>query len=162
MLDVPKLSAEEKVAYEKLKSWDFFNSSDSEGASYYEAWLRAIAPMIWDEMENDKVALPDPTAYTTIKLIKEKPDLSFFDIISTPEKETATDVVRKSFSESVNAILKWKQDSKKEPAWADFKDSYIQHLARLEPFSYHVKHGGNSSIVNAAVTSVLNVIAKWL
>lgn len=156
MLDVSKLNNEEKVAYEKLKSWDFFNSVEAEGASYYEAWLRAIAPMIWDEMESAKVALPDPTAYTTIKLIKEKPELSFFDIISTPEKETATDVVRKSFSESVNTIVKWKLDNlpagqagKKEPAWADFKDSYIQHLARLEPFSYRVKHGGNSSIVNA-------------
>src|SRR5258708_39833835 len=114
MLDVPKLSAEEKVAYEKLKSWDFFNSSDSEGASYFEAWLRAIAPMIWDEIETAKVHLPDPTAYTTIKLIKEKPDLSFFDIISTPEKETALDVVRKSFFESVHVIEEWKYTKKKE------------------------------------------------
>jgi penicillin amidase len=149
MLDTSKFNIDEKAAFKKLKAWDYFNNADSEGASYFEAWHRSLGPMIWDEIASASVSLPDPTAYTTIKLIKEKPDLSFFDIISTPEKETAVDVVQKSFSESVKDILKWKKDKMKDPAWADFKDSYIQHLARLEPFSYHVKHGGNSSIVNA-------------
>jgi penicillin amidase len=59
------------------------------------------------------------------------------------------DVVRKSFSLGVKEIEKWKNEKKKEPTWAAFKDSYIQHLARLEPLSYHVIHGGNGSIVNA-------------
>jgi len=149
MLDVLKLNTNEMSAYKKLMAWNYFNSIDSEGASYFEAWSRALAPMIWDEMEGKTVSLPSPTAYTTVKLIKEKPDLSFFDIISTPEKENAADVVRKSFSESVKEISAWKDKKKKEPTWAEYKDSYIQHLARLEPFSYHVKHGGNSSIVNA-------------
>lgn len=149
MLDSIKLTAEEKIAFKKLKSWDFNNSINSEGASYYEAWLRTLYPMIWDEIIDSRVSLPEPTSYTTIKLIKEKPDLSFFDIKSTAEKETAVDIVRKSFSECVKEIEKWKLDKKINPGWADYKDSYIQHLARLAPFSYHVKHGGNGSIVNA-------------
>lgn len=149
MLDSTKLTEEERTAFQKLKSWDFNNTITAEGASYFEAWLRAIYPMIWDEVIDSRVPLPEPTSYTTIKLIKEKPDLSFFDIKSTAEKETAVDVVRKSFSESVKVIEKWKQEKKMNPGWAEFKDSYIQHLARLAPFSYHVKHGGNGSIVNA-------------
>lgn len=149
MLDSTKLSDEEKVAYQKLKSWDFNNTVNAEAASYYEAWIRVLYPMVWDEVFDSKVSLPDPTAYTTIKLIKEKPELSFFDIQSTPEKETAVDVVRKSFSQGVKEIEKWKREKQKDPTWAAFKDSYIQHLARLEPLSYHVIHGGNGSIVNA-------------
>ncbi|MBS1680633.1 MAG: penicillin acylase family protein [Bacteroidetes bacterium] len=149
MIDTLKLNPTEKQAYQKLKTWDYINNIESEGASYYEAWYRALYAMIWDEMQNDKLSLPYPTAYTTIKLVKEKPDLSFFDIISTPEKETAAGVVRKSFSEGVKTIETWMQQNKKSPTWADYKDSYIQHLARLEPLSYHVKHGGNNNIVNA-------------
>lgn len=149
MLDSAKLSGEEKVAFQKLKAWDFNNTINAEAASYYEAWIRVLYPMIWDEVLDSKVSLPDPTAYTTIKLIKEIPELSFFDIQSTPEKETAVDVVRKSFAQGVKEIEKWKNEKKKEPTWAAFKDSYIQHLARLEPLSYHVIHGGNGSIVNA-------------
>jgi penicillin amidase len=149
MLDSTKLAPEEKESFQKLKAWDFNNSITSEGASYYEAWLKTIYPMIWDEIFDSRLPLPQPTDYITIKLIKEKPDFSFFDIKSTAEKETAVDIVRKSFSESVKSIEKWKQEKKKNPEWAEFKDSYIQHLARLAPFSYHVKHGGNESIVNA-------------
>ncbi len=149
MLDPARLNSQEKESYTKLKSWDFYNHINSEAASYYEAWLNAIEPMIWDEIKDSNVSLPYPTTYTTLKLIKEKPELSFFDITSTPEKETAADVVRKSFSESVNLIEQWKTNHKTEPMWADYKDSYIQHLTKLEPFSYHVKHGGNENIVNA-------------
>jgi penicillin G amidase len=149
MLDSTKLTAEEAAAFKTLRAWDFNNTITSEGASYYEAWLQAIYPMIWDEIVDSRIPLPHPTSYMTIKLIKEKPDFSFFDIKSTAEKEVAADVVRKSFSESVKEIEKWKQEKKTNPEWAEYKDSYIQHLARLAPFSYHVKHGGNGSIVDA-------------
>jgi penicillin amidase len=85
----------------------------------------------------------------TIRLMKEKPDLSFFDIIDTPEKETVKEVIRKSFSESVSVIEKWKEEKKGDPTWANYKDGYVGHLLRQEAFSYHIKHGGNGSIVNA-------------
>jgi len=104
--------------------------------------------MIWDELIDSRIPLPEPTDYTTIKLIKENPDLSFFDIKSTAEKETAVDVVRKSFSESVKVIEKWKQKKKMNPNGLSLRILYPA-FSRLAPFSYHVRHGGNESIVNA-------------
>jgi len=133
-----------------VKAWDFFNTETSEGASYFEAWWTELMPMIWDEMNNDKVMLERPTSYTTIKLLKEKPDLSFFDIQCTPEKETAREIVQKSLSLAVKKITRWKKDHQAEEVpWAEYKDSYIGHLLRLEPLNVKVKHGGNGSIVNA-------------
>jgi penicillin amidase len=135
---------------EVVKAWDNFNTKDSEGASYFEAWWTSLLPMIWDEMDNDKVALERPTSYTTIKLLKEKPDLSFFDIQQTPEKENAADLVLKSLGLAVEKISKWKKDHHAEQVpWAEYKDSYIGHLLRLGPLNVPVKHGGNGSIVNA-------------
>jgi penicillin G amidase len=160
-MDSTQLRGAEAIAFQKLKSWDYFNNIDSEGASYYEAWLRAFIPMVWDEISTSKVELPRPTTYMTIKLMKEKPDLSFFDIIDTPEKETVKEVIRKSFSEGVADIEKWKEEKRQKnidklmtiidvpPTWAAYKDGYVGHLLRLEALSYHVTHGGNSSIVNA-------------
>lgn len=148
-LDTMKLNATEIAALKTLRSWDYYNNIDSEGASYYEAWWDALRPMIWDEMNNDKLALDYPTTFTTIKLIREQPTLSFFDIVSTPAKETAKELLQKSFSEGVAAIEKWKAEKNKSPRWADFKDSYIGHLLRQEPLSVHVEHGGNHDIVNA-------------
>jgi penicillin amidase len=149
-LDTTSLSANEVNAFAILKSWDYINTVDSEGASYYEAWWDALRPMIWDEMSSDKPALSYPTTFTTINLIKENPDLSFFDIQSTPERETAKEVLRKSFSLGVEDIEKWKLERGKNPRWADFKDTYVGHLLRQEPLSVHVEHGGNHDIVNAS------------
>lgn len=157
-LDTSSFSGEENKAYQVLKSWDYYNSKDSEGASYYEAWWNNLTAMIWDEMDRKDVTLSKPTTFNTIKLIQEKPDLIFFDIQSTSEKETAPDVVRKAFSLGVEDIEDWiteHTDTLKtnDPAirahWADYKDSFIRHLLRIEPMNIHVRASGNRNIVNA-------------
>jgi penicillin amidase len=150
-LDTVNLTADERMIYNALKSWDYFNTAESEAASYYEAWWDKLMPMTWDEMAKNDVTLSRPTTYTTIRLIKEKPDLSFFDIQETPEKETAREILLSSFKAGVQDIIDWK---KNHPAsstvnWGTFKDSYIGHLLRLQPFNIPVNHGGNHDIVNA-------------
>ncbi len=149
-IDTLKLSGQSLTAYKTLKAWDYYNTIESEGASYYEAWLRAFIPLVWDEISESKAALPRPTTYMTFRLMKEKPDLHFFDILKTPAKETAKEVIQQAFTEAVETIEKWKNDKKgAAPLWADYKDGYIQHLLRQDGFSFHVRHGGNSGIVNA-------------
>lgn len=149
-LDSASLRKDELKAYGILKSWDYFNNIDSQGASFYEAWWQNLIVLTWDEMSNADVSLQRPTMYNTIKLLSEKPDFQFFDIQQTPEKETATEIIRKSFSLAVQDITKWQTDQNKPPAWADYKDTYVQHLARLEPLGVHVQHGGTGSAVNAS------------
>lgn len=34
--------------------------------------------------------------------------------------------------------------------WADYKDTYVDHLARIAPLGFHVQHGGNHDIINAS------------
>ncbi|MFZ5970454.1 MAG: penicillin acylase family protein [Bacteroidota bacterium] len=149
-LDTTALNETETKAWQLLKSWDFYYHTDSEAASYHEAWWRAINTLTWDEMRDSKMALETPTAFTTIKLIKEQPNLSFFDVQGTAEKETATDVIRRAFREGVQTVEKWKAEKGKAPRWADYKDTYIGHLLRQEPLSVHVEHGGHGDAVNAS------------
>lgn len=150
LLDSTKFSDTEQKALHILKTWDYYNNIESEGASYYEAWWDALYPLIWDEIKNSKLALDYPTTYTTIRLIKERPDLSFFDILDTPEKETAREVMQKAFTQGVETIETWKTENKKDPRWSDYKDTFVGHLLQgLPAFSYHVVHGGNHDIVNA-------------
>lgn len=150
MLDSTVLSAEEKSAYKLLRSWDYFNTADAEGASYYEAWWDNLMPLLWDEMEKEGTMLRKPTTFTTIRLLKTNPGLPLFDIQGTPEKETARDVIRKAFVLALDDIERWKAAHSDPTAeWGDFKDSYIGHLMRIEPLSIHVRSGGNHDIVNA-------------
>lgn len=149
-LDTTTLTHLQKQAYRVLRSWDYINSANSAGASYYEAWWDNLMTLIWDEMSDTSTALQVPTTYTTIKLIKEHPTLEFFDILSTPEKETAGDVVHKAFLLAVEDIENWKTEHATLPVWAEYKGSYIAHLLPgLTPLSVPVKTGGNHDIVNA-------------
>lgn len=149
-LDTTRLTLLQKQAYRILRSWDRFNGPGSAGATYYEAWWDNLMPLLWDEMQRSDYGLSRPTSYTTIKLLKEQPDLSFFDIRDTPEKETAGDVIRKAFVLGVADIEKWKTTHTTLPVWAEYKDSYIAHLLPpLTAFAIHVKAGGNHGIVNA-------------
>ncbi|HEY8935466.1 MAG TPA: penicillin acylase family protein [Cyclobacteriaceae bacterium] len=149
-VDSTSLNAEEKQAYQKLKAWDYYNNVNSEGASYYEAWWDNLMPLLWDEMNNPNTTLYTPTTFNTIHLIKTKPDFNFFDVQKTSEKETAKEVIQQAFKLGVAEVVKWKKDHTSETVdWADYKDSYVGHLLRIDPLSIHVKHGGNHDIVNA-------------
>jgi penicillin amidase len=151
LLDSTHLTTEEREAWNVLKRWDFFNNKDAEGASYYEAWWDNIMPLTWDEMDNKDIALAPPTTYNTIRLIREKPDLSFFDVKSTSEKETAKDVVRKAFALGVQDIATWKKDHQRSDVpWGAYKGSYIGHIIpSMKALSIPVYAGGNHDIVNA-------------
>ncbi len=151
LIDSTSLKGPQQEAFRILKQWNFDNEINSLGASYYAAWWNELFPLIWDEIKNGTVALDYPTDYTTIKLIKEKGDLTFFDIIETPQKETAREVVRIAFASGVEKIETWKSEKGKEPRWADYKDTFIGHLLQgLPALSYHVQHGGTGDAINAS------------
>ena len=101
-------------------------------------------------MRESPQALARPTNYNTIKLLREKPDLPFFDIQHTEPTETAGDVIRKAFVLSVEAIEEWKKHNATLPVWAEYKNSYISHLLPpLTALSIPVKTGGHYNAVNA-------------
>jgi len=158
---VQNFTAEEKAAIDILKAWDYYNNKDSEGASYYEAWWDNLMPLLWDELEKEGITLSKPSTFTTIRLLKEVPALSLFDIQSTPEKETAREVVRKAFALAVTDIEDWKKthgtpaaegqaaSAATDAHWGAYKDSYMEHLTRIKAFRIPVETGGNHDIVNA-------------
>jgi penicillin amidase len=151
MIDSVALNPSERNAFNILRQWNHENDIHSLGAPYYDAWWKAVFSLLWDEIKSSKVALDYPSDYTTIRLIKEKPELSFFDVLETPEKETAREVVQRAFKKSVELMNAWKNEKGKEPQWADYKDTFIGHLLQGIPaLSYHVVHGGTGDAINAA------------
>ena len=149
-LDSDILDGEEKRGYDILSSWSYYNDADLEGASYFEEWYDSMFSTIWDEIRNSEVVLYYPSAYTTVKLIKENPNLEFFDNQETNEKENAGDIIKLSFSKAIKGIIKWKTDHGSDIVrWADYKNTNILHLLQLAPFSRHVQNGGNHNIINA-------------
>jgi penicillin amidase len=151
MLDTASLTPAQQQAFTFLKEWHYENDINSLGASYFDAWWKSLFPLIWDEIKTSAVALEYPTDNNTIKLLKEKPELSFYDIVETSHKETLKEVVQLAFVQGVERIESWKTEKGKEPRWADYKDTFIGHLLQGIPaLSHHVEHGGTGDAVNAS------------
>jgi penicillin amidase len=148
-LDPSKFSEDEKKAFALLSGWDYFDHPDVEAPAYWEEWWRLIGPMVWDEMKDRGVPLIRPDKFTTLKLLMTMPELKFMDIVGTPEKETATDLIRLSFRKMV-AKLSDRQKEGKSLQWADYKATSALHLARIEALSVmDIRNGGNRGVVNA-------------
>ncbi|GHE68470.1 penicillin acylase family protein [Roseivirga thermotolerans] len=143
--------SEEELAYlNDAKAWNFYNNTDSKGASVWEAWWSKLNRMVWDELRADTLAMVPPFTYQTINLLKNFPDDPFMDRVNTPEIETATDLFVASFKEGVKELNTWKERLGNYN-WGDVKATYVGHLLQALPaFSrFNLPIGGNSGIVNA-------------
>lgn len=140
----------QQEAYRILRSWEFYNNPEEKAPSLYEIWWRELYHAFWDEIRDQPVALVNPEEYRTIQLLKNHPENEFVDDKTTPEIETATDLIRNSFEAAVDSVYKWAEINDKDFAWAGFKSTSLMHLARIAPFSeLNVKTGGGKGIVNA-------------
>jgi len=81
--------------------------------------------------------------------INKYPDFKFFDDINTPQKETLADDVTAAFQKAAAVIRK--ADENGTMAWAKYKDTRVEHLARIDAFSrLHLPIGGGTNTINAA------------
>jgi penicillin amidase len=133
-----------------LKDWDYSNDKNSLGASVWEAWWTTFYAMTWDEFETSEVALHWPDSYQTVWLLKNHPELDFFDRLATAEKETAAAIVKASFEQAVKSLDELSTTGASLD-WATYKGTYVGHLLQgLPAFSrFNLPVGGNGGIVNA-------------
>ncbi len=150
VVDTLELNIKEQEALSVLKNWNLYNNIEAKGASYYEAWWDTLYRLSWDELKASKVAMGYPTAYNTIKLLKDNPYFELFDLESSTAKENGFDIITKSFKDMAVVMNERARDSTTSLNWQDYKQTYIKHLLRLKPFgTYNIPIGGNHNIVNA-------------
>lgn len=149
-LDRTQLSVEESKAYDILAHWDYFNKAHLLAPSYFESWFDHLVAAIWDEFE----AIPEPkylpSTYHSIYLMRNYPTLSFYDRVKTPEIETLEQLILDSYQQSVAELQTWQDTHNKAPQWSDLRNTALQHLLHIEPFSIqNLQIGGNHNILNA-------------
>lgn len=126
-------------AKDVLGNWDFFYNADSKQAARFQSWYNALYALIWDEFEGEAATTIKPEHYPTIALMRADPQSPWFDDKRTPERESLADLAEKAWAQSETDL-----------AWWAFKNTSIEHLLKLDPFSVMaVRSGGNRNIVNA-------------
>jgi len=150
-LDTTSLSEKERLVYDQLAAWDYFNEPDLKEPTLFELWWDITFDNTWDEFKDQNVSLYRPNIYNTIYLMTNRPDFAFFDIKKTSTVETAPDLFRLSFKQALDSLDNWKKEKGDDYSWYKFKNTTVQHLLRLPAFTRsEVKIGGNNNIVNAA------------
>ncbi|MEQ1553001.1 MAG: penicillin acylase family protein [Ferruginibacter sp.] len=146
------LNTEEIKYLDILKSWDLRNDANSKGATVYDEFFKKFKANVYDD-EFAKAPKPISTPWesTLIESILKDSAYKFFDDVSTPQKENFENIATKSFKDAVVVLKKIDKDGKLE--WAKNKDTHINHLLKLSPFtSWHLAIGGGNNIINATKT----------
>lgn len=146
-----KLSPEEKTILADVEQWDFYNNPEVTAPSVFEVWWKGFQNLTWDEFNDTTIMLKYPDIFITTNILRKNPGYAFFDVKATPEKETAPDIITKSFKQAAAKVVEWKKEHGDKPyQWADYKATSVQHLAKLIPFSVMgVHNGGGRNILNA-------------
>lgn len=134
-----------------LAGWDFYNTAESKAPTFFQIWWDNYLAGLWDEFSAaDNINLVPPKHAITIQAFDWEEDYTYFDQVSTPQKETRTEVIRKSFEQASLIMDSLEALGEDAALWYRFKGTSIMHLANLEPFSsINIPIGGNKHIVNA-------------
>ena len=151
-LDYNKLNEQEKRVFEMLMNWNYVSNPELEAPVYYDEWRNFILKKAWDELTATEEEMAIPNKYRTFKLLKDRPNLTWWDVQSTKEVEDAQGLIRASFNAMMTTIENWKKDhseTKLALNWGNYKNTHVTHLTRQKELSEPVFVGGNLGIVNA-------------
>lgn len=143
------LNEKELEIINNLKQWDYNYNATSTTPIFFEEWWRETRELLWDEFDRKEV-LSKPNDYVTIHLIKNEKIPSFIDIQKTEHKEDLQELVSISFKQALENINEWSENSEREMNWGNYKNTSINHLARLAPLSKsNIPVSGHADAVNS-------------
>ncbi len=148
-MEVDKLSPQEKKYFDILKKWNYRNDKNSKGATLFVVTWDSLETVVWkDEFLKSRLELPWPSESTLFDDINKYPNFKFFDNINTGTVETLPDDVTAAFKMAAAVIRQADDNGNME--WAKYKDTHVEHLARLDAFSrLHLPIGGGTNTINA-------------
>jgi penicillin amidase len=153
-LDKNFLNAEEIKVYDELLRWNYYNEANLIAPVYFEEWIKSIMELTYDEIANAKVPLPKPEKFITLQLLRNQTLMPLWDNQKTLAKENPQLIIRLAFIDAIQNIKTWRKTimgkENKTPIWANYKQTSVQHLAKIAPFgAFFLQNGGNYNTVNA-------------
>jgi penicillin amidase len=144
------LTEDQKKYFTILKNWDYKNDVTSKGATVFYLVWEYFEDTVWnDDFAKAPKVIGKPSESTLLEAVLKDSTFKFLDNINTTHIETLADAVTAAFKKAVVELKKAESEGKLE--WAKYKDTKVQHLAKLQPFSrLHLPIGGGTHCINAA------------
>ena len=148
-INADSLNATEKEYYDIVKNWNKRNDPGEKGVAIFNSWFDSLESNIWvDEFKNIPKPWDWPEQFVTLEALLKDSTFKFIDNINTSRVETLKELVTIAFKEAAPGLAA--ADKEGLLGWSKFKDSGIQHLLRLAPFSkFHLTTGGGLHVINA-------------
>ena len=149
-LDDTQLNTLQTGIVAQLRAWDYRFAPDAVAAPLFTEWAGAFYRLAWDEFyaQDEKAAVQLPEWWRTIELLRDEPQLVYWDVEATPQREGLRDIVNQAFREMHDAL----RDDLTAPDfnWSKARPLSVPHLARIEPFgAYGLPAGGHQYSINA-------------
>lgn len=144
-----ELNEAEKKYLDLLKAWDLRNDIASKGATVFNiAWDIFYKEIYDDEYAKAPAVIMHPLQSTLLEALLKDSAYSFVDNITTPEIETLPDEVTVAFKKAAAELNQIEKEGRLE--WSKYKDTRVNHLAKLPSFSrLHLPIGGGRFCINA-------------
>ena len=141
-----ELSDKASQVRDSLLSWDYNYIADLSAPSIFEAWVKELNQIAWDELYEDKDApVEKPKNWILNSLAENHPNHKIFDIKSTKKKESLEDLSLQSFLSMVSKL-----DFNKEYEWRKYNPVNINNLLNIPGYSdTNIKINGCSDALNA-------------
>lgn len=151
-LEEDQLDEDGKKYLTKLKLWDYNYDREQLAPVLYQIWNRKFYNFTWDEFKNDSLDMVRPDSWIATNLMNDDPENIYFDVLASKGKETAKDIVNKSFQEMVKEANKWVAKTKQADR-GTYAPTRIKHLARIEGLGRKLYASGIGDALNATYSS---------
>ena len=132
-VDRSSLTTVQRGLLEILEEWDYRYDRSAVAPAIFEEWWKQFYRMTWDEIfDEEGTALLYPEAWRTIELLDEHPQMVFWDIRATSERETVTDIVTKSLRETATQLDTNLDDN--DFNWGSYNAPTVRSMARIPAF----------------------------
>ena len=128
-----------KQAMERLLAWNGVADTSNQAALLMHVFMRLLRREVWDEMlvpsaENPAVKelRGNPNDPMMFYLLKNRPDSRWLDNRSTPENETASDVLRHAMLNALDTLTADYGTNPEAWTWGRHHKIIIRHLTRSE------------------------------
>lgn len=145
------LSPDEKQYADAFRFWNLRNDAGETAPSIFTSWWDSLETCMYgDEFAQSALPMPTMNESTLLEALLKDTAYEFADDITTPQKETVTDMVVQAFRK---AMPVWEEANKNNRlVWGKFRDGGFKHLLKIPAFSKtDVYAGGGAHIINAYV-----------
>jgi len=126
-----------------LLNWDLFANPQSKPMTLFTNWWNLFKQLTWDEL-NLEIPIAKPPDAVLAQILIADPENPVFDIRTTPEKETAADLIRQSFG-MLPAQPTHIHDI---PVWAEVNHTQLDYYG-IDAFSVkNLDVGGYQTTIN--------------